>query len=134
MLNSFSKSKCVVNLLPLIINFSKIHYSIIIQGKPFNGSFYWENPYRFNNPFITMMKVLFTPNADPLFSNIDQTNTVSNGMVNQSCLIKDTYTLAHIITIDQSNGVYIILNIQFCYQVQLYPDEFQLFSRFLSST
>ena len=55
-----------------------MHYSIIIQGKPSNGSFTWDNPYRFNNPYITMMKVLLTPNSDSLFSNIDQTNTVSN--------------------------------------------------------
>ena len=55
-----------------------MHYSIIIQGKPSNGSFTWDNPYRFKNPYITMMQVLLPPTSTALFSNIDQTNTVSN--------------------------------------------------------
>ena len=37
-----------------------MHYSIIIQGKPSNGSFTWDNPYRFKNPYITMIKVLLS--------------------------------------------------------------------------
>ena len=74
-----------------------MHYSIIIQGKPSNGSFTWENPYRFNNPYITMIKVLLTPNSDSLFSNIHQTTTVSNGKGESVVFEKGYYTLADII-------------------------------------
>lgn len=75
-----------------------MHYSIIIQGKPSNGSFTWNNPYRFNNPFITMMKVLLTPSSsDSLLSNIDQTNTVSNDKGECVVFEKGYYTLADII-------------------------------------
>ncbi len=74
-----------------------MHYSIIIQGKPSNGSFTWDNPYRFNNPYITMIKVLLTSNSDSLFSNIDQTNTVSNGKGESVVFEKGYYTLADII-------------------------------------
>ena len=74
-----------------------MHYSIIIQGKPSNGSFTWDNPYRFNNPYITMMKVLLTPNSDSLFSNIHQTNTVSNDKGESVVFEKGYYTLADII-------------------------------------
>ena len=76
-----------------------MHYSIIIQGKPSNGSFTWDNPYRFNNPYITMIKVLLTPNSDSIFSNIDQTNTVSNGKGESVVFEKGYYTLADIIAI-----------------------------------
>ena len=74
-----------------------MHYSIIIQGKPSNGSFTWDNPYRFNNPYITMIKVLLTPNSDSLFSNIDQTNIVSNDKGESVVFEKGYYTLADII-------------------------------------
>ena len=78
-----------------------MHYSIIIQGKPSNGSFTWDNPYRFNNPYITIMKVLFTPSStsNALFSNIDQTNTVSNGKGESVMFDKGYYTLAQVIVI-----------------------------------
>ena len=74
-----------------------MHYSIIIQGKPSNGSFTWDNPYRFKNPYITMMKVLLTPTSTALFSNIDQTNTVSNDKGESVVFEKGYYTLADII-------------------------------------
>ena len=66
-----------------------MHYSIIIQGKPSNGSFTWDNPYRFKNPYITIIKVLLTPTSTALFSNIDQTNTVSNDKGESEYLRKD---------------------------------------------
>ena len=76
-----------------------MHYSIIIQGKPLNGSFTWDNPYRFNNPYITIIKVLFTPTStsDVLFSNIDQINTVSNSKGESVMFDKGYYTLSQVI-------------------------------------
>ena len=53
-----------------------MYYSIIIQDKPTNGSFTWNNPYRLNNPFITIIKVLLIPTSDALFTNINQSNTL----------------------------------------------------------
>ena len=32
-----------------------MHYSILIQGSPTNGSFTWINPYKYKNPTITSM-------------------------------------------------------------------------------
>ena len=73
-----------------ILLFSKMHYSIISQSKPSNGSFSWENSYRFNNPFITMIKYYshllvihsLPTSIKPLLS--------STPKVNQSCLRRDT--------------------------------------------
>ena len=37
------------------------HYSMLIQGSPTNGTFEWINPYKYRNPTITSMTVLFQP-------------------------------------------------------------------------
>ena len=102
-----------------------MHYSIIIQGKPLNGSFTWDNPYRFNNPYITIIKVLFTPTStsDVLFSNIDQINTVSNSKGESVMFDKGYYTLSQVIVM-LNQMQYIILNIQCNYKFWMYPDEF----------
>ena len=84
-----------------------MHYSIIIQGKSSNRSFIWNNPFRFNYPFITIITVLLTLysasleqlQATPALSNIDQTNTVSNDKGESVVFEKGYYTLAQIIAI-----------------------------------
>ena len=57
-----------------------MHYSLIIEGSPNNGTFQWINPYKFKNPFITSMSVLFKPTqGQAMFNNVDQVN-VANQM------------------------------------------------------
>ena len=63
-----------------------MHYSMLIQGSPCNGSFQWINPYKFRNPFITSMTVLFRPNQ-VIFNNVDTTNMVTNTMTDTTFLI-----------------------------------------------
>ena len=56
-----------------------MHYSIIVQGSPTNGTFQWINPYKFKNPFITSMSILFKPiQGATMFNNVDQVNVVTN--------------------------------------------------------
>ena len=57
-----------------------IHYSILTQGISTNGTFEWINPYKYRNPFITSMTVLFQPNQ-VMFNNVDTTKTVTNSNV-----------------------------------------------------
>ena len=74
-----------------------MHYSIIIQGEAPNGSFTWSRGnYRFKNPYITMMKVLFTPNG-AAFTNIDTQNIVTNSKNERVVFDKGYYTLAEIL-------------------------------------
>lgn len=79
-----------------------MHYSINIQGQPLSGSFTWEKGvYRFKNPYITMMKVLFTPLegiSNSSFNNIDSQNIVTNGKNEKVIFEKGFYTLAEIIS------------------------------------
>ena len=115
-----------------ILPFSQMYYSIIIQGKSSNRSFIWNNPYWFNNHFITYIKVLHT-SSNALVTNINQFNTLFNIKCESIMFDKRYYTLPHII--DMINQVqYTSINIQFCIQLWLYSYWFQLFSWFLSST
>ena len=54
-----------------------MHYSMIIQGSPTNGMFEWINPYKYRNPYIASMNILFRPNQ-VMFNNVDTTNIVTN--------------------------------------------------------
>ena len=78
-----------------------MHYSIIIQGQAPNGSFTWQpgTSYRFKNPYITMMKVLFTPDprTTAAFTNIDTQNIITNGKGEQVVFDQGYYTLAEIL-------------------------------------
>ena len=49
-----------------------MHYSMLIQGSPTNGTFQWINPYKYRNPYITSITVLFRPNQ-VMFNNVDTT-------------------------------------------------------------
>lgn len=79
-----------------------MHYSINIQGQAVNGGFTWgenaQSPiaYRFKNPYITMMKVLFNP-LDAAFKNVDTVNIVVNGKNEKVTFQSGFYTLAEII-------------------------------------
>ena len=79
-----------------ILPFSQMHYSIIIQGKSSNRSFIWNNPYWFNNHFITYIKVLHT-SSNALVTNINQFNTLFNIKCESIMFDKRYYTLPHII-------------------------------------
>ena len=75
-----------------------MHYSILIQDSPINGSFDWINPYKFRNPFITFMTVLFKPNQ-VMFNNVDSTNVVTNTNGEEITISPGYYTLTEIIAI-----------------------------------
>lgn len=77
-----------------------MHYSIIIQGEAPNGYFTWQQgSYMFKNPYITMMKVLFTPDetTTAAFNNVDTKNIVTNGKGEKVEFEKGFYTLAEIL-------------------------------------
>ena len=48
------------------------HYSMLIQGSPSNGMFEWINPYKYRNPYIASMNILFRSNQ-VMFNNVDTT-------------------------------------------------------------
>lgn len=75
-----------------------MHYSILIQDSPINGSFDSINPYKFRNPFITSMTVLFKPNQ-VMFNNVDSTNVVTNTNGEEVTISPGYYTLSEIIAI-----------------------------------
>ena len=54
-----------------------IHYSILIQSSPTNGMFKCINPYKYRNPTIPSMTVLFRP-IQVIFNNVDMINVVTN--------------------------------------------------------
>ena len=54
-----------------------MYYSILIQGLPSNDTFSWINPFKYRNPNITSMTVLFRPQKN-MFSNVDLTNVITN--------------------------------------------------------
>ena len=75
-----------------------MHYSILIQDSPINGSFDSINPHKFRNPFITSMTVLFKPNQ-VMFNNVDSTNVVTNINGEEITISPGYYTLSEIIAI-----------------------------------
>ena len=72
-----------------------MHYSIIVRGESTNGTFEWMNSYKFRNPFITSMNVLFKPNQCEAIFNIVVTN--SNG--EEVTISPSYYSLSQIIVI-----------------------------------
>ena len=75
-----------------------MHYSILIQDSPINGSFDWINPYKFRNPFITSMTVLFKPNQ-VMFNIVGSTNVETNINGEEVTISPGYYTLTEIIAI-----------------------------------
>ena len=75
-----------------------MHYSILIQDSPINSTFEWINPYKFRNPFITSMTVLFKPNQ-VMFNNVNSINVVTNINGEEVTISPGYYTLTEIIAI-----------------------------------
>ena len=75
-----------------------MHYSILIQDSPINGSFDWINPHKFRNPFIISMTVLFKPNQ-VMFNIVDSTNVVTNTNGEEVTISPGYYTLTETIAI-----------------------------------
>ena len=75
-----------------------MHYSMLIQGSPTNGTFTWINPYKYKNPYITSMTVLFHPNGS-MFYNVDTTNVITNSNDETVTISAGYYTLSEIIAL-----------------------------------
>ena len=75
-----------------------MHYSMLIQGSPSNGTFEWINPYKYRNPYITSMNILFKPNQ-VMFNNVDTTNIVTNSGGEEVTISPGYYRLSEIIAI-----------------------------------
>ena len=75
-----------------------MQYSILIQGSPSNGMFEWINPYKYRNPYITSMNILFKPNQ-VMLNNVDTTNIVTNSNGEEVTISPSYYTLSEIIAI-----------------------------------
>ena len=75
-----------------------MHYSILIQDSPINGSFDSINLYKFRNPLITSMTVLFKSNQ-VMFNTVDSTNVVTNINGEEITISPGYYALIEIIAI-----------------------------------
>ena len=75
-----------------------IHYSILIQSSPTNGMFEWINPYKYRNPTIPSMTVLFRP-IQVMFNNVDMINVVTNSNGEERTIPIGYYTIDEIIVI-----------------------------------
>ena len=75
-----------------------MHYSMLIKGTRLNGSFSWVNLYKYKNPYITSITVLFTSNQGML-NNVDSTNVVTNSNDEELTIPPGYYTIGQIIAI-----------------------------------
>ena len=69
---------------------------MFIQGSHINGTFSWINPYKYRNPCITSMSILFTPNQ-VMFNNVDSTNVVTNTNEEEITIHPEYYSIGEII-------------------------------------
>ena len=75
-----------------------MHYSTLIQDSPTNDTFEWINPYKYRNPYITSMNILFRPNQ-VMFNNVNTINIVTNSNGKEVTISPGYYTLSEIIAI-----------------------------------
>lgn len=76
--NSYIRILKVAASLPVLYGKEEtIHYFFLIQGLPGNGLLKWINPYKYRNPTITSITVLFRLNQ-VMFNNVDSTNVIRN--------------------------------------------------------
>ena len=68
-----------------------MHYSMLIQSSPTNGTFEWINPYKYRNSTITSITVRFRPNHF-MFIIVDTTNVVMNTNDEERMIPPDYYT------------------------------------------
>ena len=71
---------------------------MFIQGSPNNGMFEWINPYKYRNPYITSITVLFRPHQ-VMLNNVDTANIVTNSGGEEVTISPGYYTLSEIIAI-----------------------------------
>ena len=77
-----------------------MNYSVLIKGIPFNNSFSWVNLYKYKNPYITSMTVLFRPkDAQAMFNNVDTTNVITNSNDETVTIPAGYYTISEIIAL-----------------------------------
>ena len=62
---------------------------MLIQGSPRNGSYCWVILYKYLNPYITSMTILFRPNQ-VMFNNVDSANVVTNSNDEEIMILLDT--------------------------------------------
>ena len=75
-----------------------MHYSMLIKGIPLNVSFSWVNLYKYKNPYITPMTVLFKHNQ-VMLNNVDFTNVITNSNDEELTIPPGYYTIGQIIAI-----------------------------------
>ena len=75
-----------------------MHYSMLIQGSPGNYSYTWIHLYKYRNPYITSMTILFRPNP-VMFNNVDSTNVVTNSNDKELMIPPGYYMICQIIAI-----------------------------------
>ena len=75
-----------------------MHYSMLTQGSPIQGTFEWINPYKYRNPYITSITVLFRP-YQVMFNNVNSINVVTNSGGEEVTISPGYYTLSEIIAI-----------------------------------
>ena len=96
----FSANLVIICPLYYGIERKTMHYSKLIQGSPSNGTFTWINPYKYKNPYITSMTVLFRPKEfQAVFNNVDTTNVITNSNDETVTIPPGYYTLSEIIAL-----------------------------------
>ena len=73
-----------------------MHYSMLIQGSPTNGKFEWINPYKYRNPTIISITVLFKHNS-VMFNNVDTINVVTNSGGEEMTIPTGFYSIGEIV-------------------------------------
>ena len=71
---------------------------MLIQGLLTNGTFERIDPYKYRNPTVTSITVLFTP-YQGIFNNVDSTNVVANSNDEEVTICPGYYTIDEIIAI-----------------------------------
>ena len=70
---------------------------MLIQFSPTNGMFESINPYKYRNPTITSMIVLFRP-VEEIFNNVNSTSVVTNTNDEEVTIPPGCYTIGEVIT------------------------------------
>ena len=76
----------------------KLLYSMLIQGSLTNGTFEWINSYKYWNPTITSITVLFRPNQ-VMFDNVDSTTNMVTNTDDEKRMIPPGYNTIGVIIV-----------------------------------
>ena len=74
------------------------HYSMLIQGLLTNGTFEWTKPYKYRNPTITSITVLFRP-SQVMLNNVNSINVLTNTNDEKRRIPIGYYSIGEIIAI-----------------------------------